>query len=199
MKYQYFHGPIKPKDIANALNAKFSRGNLRVQTLGDEDRMVIQITTRDIPRSGGTTAMTISVQKTQDGIGVHVGEQNWLGIAASLGQSVLSTWINPLNIINRLDDIAQDIENLQLEEKTWETINTVARNVNATQELSVRFKRIICEYCLIPNPVGAGNCLACGAPLGRVQPFTCPNCGYLILKSETNCPNCGEYLTTDKK
>lgn len=195
MNYQIFHGPIKPIDIANALSGRFNRGNLRVQTFGNEDRLVIQISSRDSPRSGGTTAMTVVVQKTQDGIGVQVSEQNWLGIAASLGQSALWTWVNPLNIISRLDDIAQDIENLQLEDKTWETIKEAARNAHATQELSSRFGRVVCNYCLTANPIGTGSCIACGAPLGPVQPSTCPKCGFVVRKDEITCPNCGQKLS----
>ena len=62
-----------------------------------------------------------------------MGQQTWLGVAASLGQTAFWTWLNPWNIINRIDDIAQDIENLQLSEKVWKTVgkyHAIGRRLN---------------------------------------------------------------------
>ena len=53
---------------------------------------------------------------------MQVGEQQWLGVAASLGQTVIATVLNPFNLINRLDDVAQDVSNLQLTEKIWQVV-----------------------------------------------------------------------------
>ncbi len=47
---------------------------------------------------------------------VELGQQAWLGVAASLGQTAFSVFRNPFSLIGRLDDLAQDIESMQLSE-----------------------------------------------------------------------------------
>jgi hypothetical protein len=189
-----FHGEIRPRDFARALIGEFSRGAWVAQSFGNEGEMVVQIASREIPPAGGRTALSITLRKVEDGVAVQIGKQAWLGVAASLGQTVLETLHNPWRLLGRLDDLAQDVENLQLTEKVWMVIENTARLQGATLELSERLRRLICEYCQAANPVGEASCLACGAPLGRVQPRTCPNCGYVVRIDETVCPNCKRRL-----
>lgn len=190
MERRVYHGNLTPTDIAQALMAEFNQGNLQTQLLGSRENLTVQIASAQWARSGGKTALAVNIQQVSDGILVQVGEQQWLGVAASLGQSALSALVNPLNLLGRLDDIAQDISNLQLREKVWLVIGNVVRAAGASHELSERLNRIICEYCGSANPVGESNCVACGAPLGKVQPRTCNNCGYVLIHGETICPNC---------
>jgi hypothetical protein len=194
MERKIFHGKIKPVDVAQALIAEFNQGNLRAQTLGQSDRMVVQIGTKPGSQSGGQTAVTVTIQKWEDGVMVELGQQAWLGVAASLGTSALAALRNPFNLLGRLDDIAQDIENLQIGERIWQVIAKTARAAGVSTELSERLKRITCEYCGTANPVGEPSCLACGAPLGKAQPNTCPNCGYLVQSGETTCDHCRQPL-----
>ncbi len=196
MERRVFHGPLQPADIARALVAEFDRGNLRAQVLGDGDDMVVQIATRPGARSGGQTALTVNIHRSEESVIVQVGQQAWLGVAASLGQTALAALRNPFSLLGRLDDLAQDIENLQLSERVWRVITETARSVGASQQLSERLARVACEYCRTANPVGEPACLACGAPLGDVQPRTCPQCGFLLLRGESVCPNCGKRLVT---
>jgi len=116
MERRILHGNITPNDIAHALMAEFNRGNLHAQTIGQADKLAVQISTRMGAQSGGQTALTISIQRVEDGIMIEIGEQAWLGMAASLGQTALSAFRNPFNLLGRLDDLAQDIENIQLQE-----------------------------------------------------------------------------------
>jgi len=194
MERRILHGNIKPNDIAQALMAEFNRGNLYAQTVGQTNKLAVQITTRMGSQSGGQTALTVSVQKVEDGIMVEIGQQAWLGVAASLGQTALSALRNPFNLLGRLDDLAQDIENMQLQEKVWRTIDRAAMALGASHELSERLQRVVCEYCETANPLGEGSCIACGAPLGDAQPITCSNCGFVITKEESFCPNCKQKL-----
>jgi DNA-directed RNA polymerase subunit RPC12/RpoP len=194
MEPRILHGSITPQDIATYLLSQFNRGNYRAQQLGSDEKIVVQIATRDIPTSGGETALTVTLQAVEDGVATHIGKQAWLGVAASLGMTALTAWRNPFALLSRLDDLAQDIESLQLSEQVWECIGTVARSANATFELSERLRRIVCEYCSTANPVGEPSCIACGAPLGKVQPRTCINCGFVVKTSELLCPNCGKKL-----
>ncbi len=116
----------------------------------------------------------------------------------ALGISAISAVRNPLSLINRLDDIAQDVESLMLEEKIWEVIDQTARQHGTGQALSERLARTVCPpYCQTANETGASRCLACGAPpLGEVQPTTCPNCGFVVSQKESTCPNCKVSLQT---
>jgi hypothetical protein len=106
MERKIYHGNIKPVDIAQALTGEFNHGNLRAQTIGQSDKMIVQVGTRPEASSGGQTAMTVTIQKWEDGIMVELGQQAWLGVAASLGVSALSALRNPFSLLGRLDDIA---------------------------------------------------------------------------------------------
>jgi RNA polymerase subunit RPABC4/transcription elongation factor Spt4 len=189
-----YHGDIQPGDFARALVAAFNRSTLRVQQFGSGEKIAVQIATGSQPERGGQTALTVQLQRVSDGVAVQLGQQAWLGVAASLGMTALSAWRNPWSLLARLDDLAQDIENLHLSDQVWETIDQVARSHGAAFELSERLRRLVCDYCRTANPTGAGSCIACGAPLGGVQPRTCSNCGFVVRSSESVCPNCKKPL-----
>ena len=170
--------------------AEFNRGNLYAQVLGNKDRMAVQIATRNGIRSGGHTALTISLQAVEDGILVDVGQQAWLGVAASLGHTAISALRNPFSLLGRLDDLAQDIESMQLSERTWQIIQRTVAALNASYALSEKLARLTCQYCGSANPLGEPCCLSCGGPLGDAHPTTCPSCGFVVTLEETICPNC---------
>ena len=194
MHRRIFHGNITPNDLAHALIAEFNRGNMNTQVVGDKDRIAVQIATRKGVMSGGHTALTINIQKVEDGIMLELGEQAWLGVAASLGQTALSAMRNPFSLLSRLDDLAQDIENMQLSENVWKIIDRTVATLGASHALSNKLTRITCDYCGSANPLGEGNCLACGAPLGEAHPITCHNCGFAVSAREVICPNCSQKL-----
>lgn len=194
MDRRIFHGTISAREFGQALVAQFNRGNLRAQQFSRNGKVIVQIATRARPFSGGTTALTIYLEGVEDGVAVQVGEQAWLGIAASIGTTILSVWRNPFNLIHRLDDIAQDVENIQVSDQVWQVIENFARMRGATFELSERLRRMMCAYCETANPVGESRCIACGAPLGEVQPRTCLNCGFVVRSSEKKCPNCNHTI-----
>jgi hypothetical protein len=194
IEQRIFHGDITPDNLAQALLGEYDRGNLRAQKLGDGDRMVVQITTREGAESGGQTALTITLRQVKDGVSVQLGKQAWLGLAASLSHTALSAIRNPWSLLGRLDDLAQDIESMQLSEQVWEFIENTSRALGASFELSERLRRLVCGYCLTANPVGEPSCIACGAPLGELQPQTCSKCGFVVKRDESICPNCGKRL-----
>ncbi len=197
MNERIYHGNLNPSDLANALHAAFNHSNLSVQTIGSGDKLTVQIASRPNVRSGGKTALAIHIQKIEDGVLVKIGKQAWMGIAASLGQTAFAALRNPLSLINRLDDIAQDIENLQLDDNVWDVVTQAARAAGASHELSQKLKRTTCQYCDTANPVGAAHCIACGAPLGDAQPRSCSACGYVITGEIDICPNCGEKIISE--
>ena len=172
--------------------AEFNQGNTRTQVLGEINNLTVQIASSQWARSGGKTALTVNIQQVEDGIMVQVGELQWLGVAANLGETAIAALINPLNLLGRLGDIAQDVSNLQMNDRVWQIISNVVKSAGASQQLSERLARVTCEYCGAANPVGEPTCLACGAPLGKEQPKTCSKCGYVLAHEDKFCPNCGQ-------
>ena len=197
METKIYHGEITPLTFAQALVGEFNRGNFRVRQYGRNKEIVVQIGTHEGRRSGGDTALTVTLKQVRDGVAVQVGKQSWLGIAASFGATALAAIRNPFYLLTRLDDIAQDVESLQLSERVWEVLNKTAEIKGATFELSERLRRVVCPYCDTANPVGEPNCIACGAPLGKAQPDTCPYCGFVIQPGERVCPNCKRRLPAE--
>ncbi len=116
MEQRIYHGNLTIEDISESLLAQFNRGNLRAQQLGDDNRLIVQIGTRPGAMAGGDTTVAVILQKVEDGVSVQLGQQAWLGIAASLGTTALAAMRNPFNLLGRLDDLAQDISNLQINE-----------------------------------------------------------------------------------
>jgi hypothetical protein len=190
MEQRLFHGQFTPDELANCLITNFSRGNLIVQKFENNGNISIQIKTRDERTSGGTTALGIIFQPVADGILVQVGQQAWAGIAASLGTSAIAALLNPLNLLHRLDDIAQDFEYMQLNDEVWKVLESNAKALGSGYEFSEQLKRIVCEYCQTANQAGEPACIACGAPLGNQQPQTCRYCGFVLATKAKICPNC---------
>lgn len=194
MDQRTYHGPIAPDDLARALIAEFDQGNLEAQALGQGQERLVQIASRRLRASGGQTAISVHLLPIEDGVLVRLGEQQWLGVAASLGQTAIAALRNPLSLLGRLDDLAQDIESLQLAQRIWATIDRTAASLGASQELSERLRRVVCAYCWTANPVGESHCIACGAPLGPQQPIACGTCGYVSPPGTAKCPHCGAAL-----
>ena len=190
MEQRVYHGQITPEDLAGALIAEFSHGNLQAQVIGDPERLVVQIATRQVRASGGQTAMSVHLEKVEDGVLAKMGQQEWLGVAASLGVSALFGLRNPFNLLGRLDDIAQDIASLQIQERVWQVLHRAAQAAGAGHDISERLRRTECAYCGVAVPVGEQSCPACGAPLGGVQPRACPRCGHVVDREARTCPNC---------
>lgn len=190
MEERIYHGNASPEDFARELVAAFNRGNLRAQQIGSGNQIAVQIGTSQVATSGGKTALTVSIRAVEDGIAIKIGQQTWLSVAASLGYTALLALRNPFALLGRVDDLAQDIENLGLSEEVWKVIESTVRSSKMSTELSERLRRIVCNYCNSANPVGESRCLACGAPLGDNQPLTCRKCGFIISPGEVTCPNC---------
>ncbi len=152
--------------------------------------MAVQIATSRWHSSGGETALSVFFQKVEDGISVQTSQQSWFGIAASLGYTAITTMRNPFNLLGRLDDLAQDIEYLQLSDEVWKVLEANARAIGTGYELSDRLHRYVCEYCNVANPPGEPACIACGAPLGKMQLISCNYCGFILQHNEFICHNC---------
>jgi DNA-directed RNA polymerase subunit RPC12/RpoP len=189
-----YYGNIYALDLARALKAAFHRGNYAVQTYGKPEKIILQISTHRQISKGGQTALTVHLTDIPDGVMVSMQQQKWLGVAASLGVSALATAVNPWNLLSRIDDIAQDIESLNLIDDIWKTIEQRVHLAGASTRLSQKLARVTCPYCYSAIQTGESQCTACGAPLGEVQPYACPHCGFLATPGETVCRNCHQPL-----
>jgi hypothetical protein len=194
MKNKIYNGDLNLGEVAATLANFFNRGALTSSASLEGERAFVQIATRPGFASGGRTNIGVSLHQTDGRLEAQVGDQSVLGLAGSLGASALLAWLNPLNLLGRLDDIAADIENLTLEDQVWKVLDRIAAEGGASQQLSERMRRMVCPYCRTANKVGEGRCVACGAPLGDVQPNTCPKCGFVLMHNEKVCPNCGYSL-----
>lgn len=194
MDQRTFHGDIAPDDMAEALVTEFNRGNLRAQQVGHGEKAMVQVATRENAHSGGKTGLSVTIQKVEDGVTVALGQQEWLGTAASLAQTGLAALVNPWSLIGRLDDLAQDISSLALSEQVWAAIENFAKTTGAAKEISERLRTIACPNCGTANKVGAPKCVSCSAPLGKVQPVACKNCGNVMTAGSKFCSNCGAPL-----
>lgn len=195
LQQRTYHGPIEAEDLARALAADLSGLGLESQVLGDPDHLVLQFGSRHWPRSGGRTSLTVHLIEVEDGVMVRVGEQQWLGVAASLGTTALMALKNPFSLIGRIDDVAQDIQSLTVRERVWTVIEDAARGLGASLKISETLRRVTCSYCRTANRVGASSCLACCAPLGGAQPVTCAECGYAVPANVSECPQCSTSIS----
>ena len=189
-----YHGDINPEEMADVLVAAFNQGNMQAQQIGQGDKVMVQIATRQHAQSGGKAALSVTIQKIEDGVSVALGQHAWLGAAASLGQTALGALANPWSLLGRLDDLAQDVTSLTLTDKVWEAIEKFAQAAKVTKTISERLQSVVCPYCSTANKVGAAVCEHCGGPLGEVQPVSCPKCGNVMPPKSKFCANCGTAL-----
>lgn len=195
MEKKTYHGNIIPEDIGRALVAEYDQGNMQAQMIGGGDRIVVQVASRAFRKSGGNTALTIVVEKIEDGVMVQIGDQQWFGVAASMGQTAWAAIRNPLTLLGRLDDLAQDLTSIQLAESIWKTIGRTAEAAGASHQISTRLRRTECAYCGAAAPVGEPTCPACGGPMGTAQPKACLKCGFVPPAGARVCPKCSAKIT----
>ena len=194
MDERTYHGRVTTADFALALLTEFHQGNLRAQVIGEGDKVMVQIASPVVRTSGGQTALAVQLTRVEDGVHIRVGQQQWMGVVASLGETIFRALRNPWMLVDRLDDLAQDVMSLQLTENVWRTIDRTADSLGASTVISERLRRLTCAHCLTANPVGAPSCMACGAPLGPAQPAACLNCGFVVAARTLVCPRCGTPL-----
>jgi hypothetical protein len=194
MDERTYHGNVTTADFARALLTEFHQGNLRAQAIGGGDKLMVQIASSAYRESGGQTALAVQLTRVEDGVHVRLGQQQWLGVVASLGETIFHALRNPWLLLGRLDDLAQDVMSMQLTENVWRTIERTADSLGASTQISERLRRLTCAHCLTANAVGAPSCVACGAPLGPDQPAACPKCGFVVAARTTGCPRCGAVI-----
>ena len=96
METKIYHGDISPNDFAQALVGEFNQGNLRAHQIGRNREVAVQIGTKQMRRSGGDTAMTVTLKTVEDGVAMQVPHR-----LADLDQKLhASAMIQPSRIIH---------------------------------------------------------------------------------------------------
>jgi hypothetical protein len=190
MEQRTYHGKVTPRDIANVLVSRFTSDDLSAVATGDAEKIIVNISSAGY--QGGRTALAVGLSPASNGVLVTVGDHNLLGLAADLVQTGLGAWRNPLALIGEIDDVARNMEKLNLPAQVWEAVDHYCQSMGAG--LTPEPTTVTCPYCGVLGPIGAGTCAACGAPLGRAQPVTCPKCGKLLPADLDYCTRCGSPL-----
>ena len=193
MQRRTYRGPITARGIANALVSRFNDGSLFAQATGPDDHVIVQIVARERRRQA-RHALTISIVQEADAVEVSLGELQWMGPAADIAQAALVGWFRPVSLLGELADIADDVQTLQLPTQVWEAVEHYVESVGAKLGLAEAQRMVACPFCGVGNPVGEGQCSACGGSLASVQPITCPQCGKIVPPHSVFCLRCGAHL-----
>lgn len=187
MEQRTYHGKITPDELAQALAARFNSDDMSASVSGDEDKLLVSISSSGW--QGGKTALPVGISAVSGGVLVTVGQHDVLGVAADLVQTGLAALVNPMTVIGEIDDVARNVERLNLPRLVWETVDHYASSVGAG--LTPDPVAVICPYCGVQSPIGQPKCESCGASLATVQPITCSRCGKLLAADLKFCTRCG--------
>ena len=155
MAKKIFHGNFTPDDLAALLICISTVAILKCKRLAQEMRSRCKFGQKGRLNPAGKLRSALSFQAFDDGVIISSGEQQWMGIAASLGYSALAALRNPLSLLGRIDDIAQDIEYLNLEEEIWNVLTSNVKIKGSQYNFLIALRRIVCDYCDTANPVDA--------------------------------------------
>ncbi len=195
METRTYHGPVTVKGLADALVMVFNQGHLVAQASGDDSHMIVQIASREMDRAGQVrAALTVNILKQEGALEVSLGEHQWLGAAADLVQAGLLGWFRPFSLLGSANSMADDLKTLTLPDEVWQAIDMHVKEAGATLGLQSQLNMVACPFCGVGNPVGAGQCSACGGSLVKAQPKSCGRCGKLMPGSATFCSRCGMQL-----
>lgn len=193
MQRRTYRGPIRARDLANALVTRFNDGHLYAQASGPDDHIVVQIVARE-RRKLARSALTLSIIQQADAVEISLGEHQWMGPAADLAQAALIGWFRPVSLLGELADIADDVQTLQLPTQVWEAVEHYVESVGARLGLAEEQRMVACPFCGVGNAIGDPQCDSCGGSLASVQPITCPECGKVVPRGSVFCLRCGAHL-----
>jgi predicted RNA-binding Zn-ribbon protein involved in translation (DUF1610 family) len=195
MERRTYHGPATARGLADALVTRFNVGHLIARSSGEDDHMLVQIASREMDRLGQVrAALTLNIIQHGDAVEVSLGEHQWLGPAADILQAGALAIFQPLSLLAHASSITDDLQTLQLPVQVWEAVDHYVESVGAKLGLSEQETMVACPFCGVGNPVGVGQCSACGGSLAKVQPKSCPQCGKLSPASAAFCARCGAKL-----
>lgn len=154
----------QPDEFIRSLVHEFDTDSFDVFTEIEPDETIsAHLTSQNQFGGGSRTSIYVYVRKQKDDLLITVSEQEWSSIASSLGKTIFSTVINPINLLHRLDDIAVDVQNLQLGDRVARFVKTFKQKKD--ELVSTETERYTCGYCKSRNPAKSTHCVACGAPL----------------------------------
>ena len=183
MEQRTYHGKITTREVAEALLGRFHGDDMSVAMSGDDDKIMLNISSAGW--QGGRTALAVGLSQVSAGVMVTVGEHSLLGVAADLLQTGLGALRNPLTIIGEIDDVARNVERLNLPAQVWETVDHYARSVGAGSYTGSDLGGLPVLWCPQPHrrrqvrvlrrpsgPLPAGDLLALWTDVFRPTPST---------------------------
>jgi hypothetical protein len=195
METRTYNGPVTVSGLAQSLVATFNQGHLIAQTSGDDTHMIVQIASREMDRAGQVrAALTVNILQQEGSLEVSLGEHQWLGAASDLVQAGLWGWFRPFSLLGSVSAMVDDLKTLTLPDEVWKAIDAYVKESGATLGLQTQLKMVACPFCGVGNPLGVGQCSACGGSLAMAQPKSCGRCGKLMPGSATFCSRCGAQL-----
>ena len=152
------------KEFIGTLSQEFDTDSFDVfSDFHDEATISAKITSQTDFGRGSRTSIYVYAKKQNNDLLVTVSDQEWSSIASSLGTTLLSAAINPINLLHRLDDLAVDVQNIQLSDRVKTFVKEFKQHKSdlAIEEID----RYSCKYCKSKNEPKSTHCRACGAPL----------------------------------
>lgn len=74
MATKFFDGPLTIQDLADVLVTRFNRANLVARKSMGIGKAVVQIGSSNYSRSGGDTALGVTLLQNENGVSVTIGE-----------------------------------------------------------------------------------------------------------------------------
>lgn len=158
-----YHWPARAEDVARALLSKLNDGHLRSEArqVGPGQIAVTIFSVEDDRGGQLRRVLSLTLIEREKTVQVTMDDLNVTGSAGDLLGAGLRAARNPLALIGRIDEIAEDIETLQTPKKVWEIIEAYVANAQEPVDESV----VVCPYCRTASPRGTLACPACGASL----------------------------------
>ncbi|MDQ6662291.1 MAG: zinc ribbon domain-containing protein [Chloroflexota bacterium] len=217
MEQRIYHGNIDLNGLADYLvnmAGQFSR-RYTAQKIGQGDHLMVQIG-RMSSRGYMRHAIGVSISKLADGIGVAVGQANWLD--PSIGGTLVGAIFWPPLL---LFPLARGIRGYQMYQDIWDAIDMYCTQAGASIGQTTTSHAVYCQHCGAVNEEDAQVCSICGSPLPASPPVytaqptgqgqaaqsmsqpaqsyssneqvACPQCGH-IVPAANFCNNCGASL-----
>ena len=215
--------------LAGELERLYVMQGYQVQHFGNPDQMTVQV------KKGGDfaailgmqRALTLTMQRVQDGVNAIVGQQKWTDKAAVGAVGMLVLW--PLAFTAGAGAIQQAMLGGQvlraLDSLVYQQDPGVQINFNPAaqyqqagaglpsapfygqswpqppsgQSAQPEARKVICSHCQTPNDEGGNFCMKCGKPLAPQEPqkIFCPVCHAEISSLATFCTQCGSPLSQE--
>jgi hypothetical protein len=208
--YYYQAQGINIERLAADLDRSFANQGFQTQHFGSADHMTVQMKRGGdfVALLGLQAALTVTLQRSPEGVNVMIGQQRWVEKAAvgAVGFFIPVLWPLMLTagagavmqasltnqVINTLDMlIHQQYHNAQ-RSSAPSFMGPFQRPAPASAP-SQQPSTVLCQNCQTVNDPDAKFCMQCGKPLSTstAEKVHCSNCGAEMKPNAAFCTRCG--------